>query len=346
MDRVNLDPLLVPFVQAATEEQAELILVQILCDHVDRLISSILKFKMRACFADSACHGQDRQDIHQEAQLRVLGQLRRLRMGTHHIASLRDYIAVVTYNTFHEYLRRVHPARSCLKNRVQYVLTHTAGLALWKRGPHSQHGGLEAWDEERRECAGVNTRRQDLVDSPARFLQEALTGRDPNHVGLRDLISAIFTWVNESIELDQLVTIVAGLTGVRDDTARQQLNSGAANEPRDARPSVGAELDQRVFLERVWTEMIALPLRQRQALLLSLDEVHSLPIVGIARVRHIADAVGMSAAQLAEIWNELPWDDAAIAQHLGVTRQQIINLRKAARERLTRRMNHRGSYAA
>lgn len=346
MDRSNLDPLLVPFVEAATEEQAELLLVQILCDHVDQLISGILKFKMRACFADSACHGQDRQDIHQEAQLRVLGQLRRLRIGTHRIASLRDYVAVVTYNTFHEYLRRVHPARSCLKNRVQYVLTHTAGLALWKRGPHSQYGGLESWDEERRDGAGVNPRRQDLVDSPARFVKEALTSQDPNHIDLRDLISAIFTWVNEAIELDQLVTIVAGLTGVRDDAAWKQVNSGGARELPDARPSVGTELDQRLFLERVWTEIIALPLRQRQALLLSLNEVHGLPVVGIARVRHIAEAVGMPAAQLAGIWNELPWDDAAIAQHLGVTRQQIINLRKAARERLTRRMNHRGSYAA
>jgi hypothetical protein len=229
---------------------------------------------------------------------------------------------------------------------VQYVLTHTAGLALWKRGPHDQHGGLDAWDDERRYSAGVNTRRQELVDSPARFLKEALTGRDPNHVGLRDLISAIFTWVNEAIELDQLVTIVAGLTGVSDDRAQQPLNSGAASELPDARPSVGTELDQRVFLELVWTEVVALPLRQRQALLLSLDEVHSLAVIGIARVSHIAEAVGMSAAQFAAVWNELPLDDTAIAQHLGVTRQQIINLRKAARERLTRRMNHRGCYAA
>jgi hypothetical protein len=46
----------------------------------------------------------------------------------------------------------------------------------------------------------------------------------------------------------------------------------------------------------------------------------------------------MTDEELTEIWNALPLDDVAIAAHLGVTRQQVINLRKSARERLVRRM--------
>jgi len=34
----------------------------------------------------------------------------------------------------------------------------------------------------------------------------------------------------------------------------------------------------------------------------------------------------------------LPLEDAAIAERLGLTRQQVINLRKSARARLARRM--------
>ena len=46
----------------------------------------------------------------------------------------------------------------------------------------------------------------------------------------------------------------------------------------------------------------------------------------------------MTLEEFGEIWNELPLDDKRIAALLGLTRQQVINLRKSARERLTRRM--------
>ncbi len=39
------------------------------------------------------------------------------------------------------------------------------------------------------------------------------------------------------------------------------------------------------------------------------------------------------------LWNDLPLEDSSIAELLGATRQQVINLRKCARERLERRMN-------
>jgi hypothetical protein len=41
---------------------------------------------------------------------------------------------------------------------------------------------------------------------------------------------------------------------------------------------------------------------------------------------------------LDELWDELPLDDLKIAARLGMTRQQVINLRKSARARLARRM--------
>jgi hypothetical protein len=45
----------------------------------------------------------------------------------------------------------------------------------------------------------------------------------------------------------------------------------------------------------------------------------------------------MTADDLAGLWHELPLDDRRIAERLAVTRQQVINLRKAARARLARR---------
>jgi len=81
-------------------------------------------------------------------------------------------------------------------------------------------------------------------------------------------------------------------------------------------------------------------------LLLSLRDANGrgvltlLPLTGIASIRQIAEALAMSAEKLATMWNELPVEDAIIAASLGVTRQQVINLRKCARARLLRRIRN------
>jgi hypothetical protein len=52
----------------------------------------------------------------------------------------------------------------------------------------------------------------------------------------------------------------------------------------------------------------------------------------------LAATLEMPLEKFAAVWNELPWEDAAIALYLGLTRQQVVNLRKCGRERLARRM--------
>jgi hypothetical protein len=111
----------------------------------------------------------------------------------------------------------------------------------------------------------------------------------------------------------------------------------------ESRATVAEQVERRLFLEYVWTEIGKLPLRQRMALLLNLTDpagysvISLLPAIGIASLREIAESLGMSEEQLAGIWNQLPVDDRTIASYLGATRQQVINLRKTARERLARR---------
>jgi predicted DNA-binding protein (UPF0251 family) len=46
----------------------------------------------------------------------------------------------------------------------------------------------------------------------------------------------------------------------------------------------------------------------------------------------------LSTEELAALWNDLPLEDLRIAEMLGISRQQVINLRKSARHRLARRV--------
>ena len=61
--------------------------------------------------------------------------------------------------------------------------------------------------------------------------------------------------------------------------------------------------------------------------------------LGIATFQELAGMLGMAKEELAELWNRLPLDDNEIGARLGVERQQVINLRSAARQRLQRRMS-------
>ena len=112
----------------------------------------------------------------------------------------------------------------------------------------------------------------------------------------------------------------------------------------DPAPDAALVFERRTYLSRLWQEIRQLPPRQAAALILNLRDGQGgnaaalLPLTGIATLREMAGAVGLPPEKLAEIWHLLPLEDSALAGLLGVTRQQVINLRKSARERLARRM--------
>lgn len=95
-------------------------------------------------------------------------------------------------------------------------------------------------------------------------------------------------------------------------------------------------------------EIRELPRAQRVALLLNLrdtqqsDALMLLPLTGVAGLAEMAEVFELPLSEVSELWNRLPLDDLSIAQLLGVTRQQVINLRKSARQRLARRMEKAG----
>jgi hypothetical protein len=70
--------------------------------------------------------------------------------------------------------------------------------------------------------------------------------------------------------------------------------------------------------------------------------VHVLPSTGVVTMGELAEALGLETKVLHKMWNDLPFDDLAIASRLGLTRQQVINLRKSARARLARRTKTKG----
>ncbi|HXA48784.1 MAG TPA: hypothetical protein VNV86_00700, partial [Candidatus Acidoferrum sp.] len=156
-----------------------------------------------------------------------------------------------------------------------------------------------------------------------------------------DLVTRVFERLGAPIPFDEAVEMMAWLWGV-DDPAPVAEAKAIEVESGEAHLEVRLELSR--WLSELWGQIRELPRPQRVALLLNLRSgpdtpaAALLPVTGTATIPQIAETLGFAPEEFAAIWNALPLEDLAIADRLGLTRQQVINLRKSARERLVRRL--------
>ena len=347
----HMDALLSPFMHATTEAESDSLMTRLLAEQAGPVIKGIIRSKLHASDAvDDRLRWQDAEDVYGEVVAQLLARLRTCKgsPGSDAIGNFHNYVAVTTYNACHDYLRRKYPQRWRLKNRVRYLLSHQRELALWESGDGNWLCGFAAWRLRGKDSPAGAGRLRELQDAPQTLTLAGRENEDIRRVSLADLLSAIFRQVGAPVELDALVNMVADLKGIKDLPLATNLDEGDASAkpsepPSDPRPNVAAHVERRSYLQRLWSEIVRLPPGQRAALLLNLRDVQEgvivlLPLTGVATIRQIAEAVAIPAEEFARLWNDLPLDDAAVAVRLGVTRQQVINLRKSARARLARRM--------
>jgi hypothetical protein len=348
------DAALLPFLEAGDEAESQRHLERLVRELAEPLIRATIRRKWRL-----SPHGgparplthveQDAEEVRREVIAHLLSRLQGMKSEPRLdiIADLRPYVAVATNRTCDRHMRQKHPERARLQNRLRYFLSHQPGFALWCGAHGAWLGGLAAW-------RGLPA----VAPGPGLQAWHESPGRTGGHTGpphrehastaeLGPLLTELFHAAGCPLELDALVAIVADVCDVRECVV-QSASPDDAESPYDrvADPTadVAATVDQRVYLQRLWTEIGALPPRQRAAVLLNLRDhqgrgvIALLPITGVARLRQIAAALEIPAEEFAPLWNDLPLEDAAIARLLGITRQQVINLRKVARERLARRM--------
>ena len=326
---VKIDALLEPLLAGGSDEQIDELLSQLITIHAEPVIKSVIRFKLRFS-TNRDTQRAEADDIYQEVVLQLLAQLQRFRKlpDSHPITDLRGIAAVIAHRTCAGWLRRQFPERHALKNRLHYLLTRQRGFALWQDANGKQVAGFAVWQQQ---------------NKPLQSLQN-LSGVAKS-ANLAETIASIFNHVNSPVEFDELVSSVAALHGISDQPVESLTDDeDAVHEPAAPEPDQAWRTEKRMFLQRLWEELQQLPRNQRAALLLNLKDptgfssITLFPATGIATVRQLAAVLEISAEDFAAIWNELPLEDARIAELLGLTRQQVINARKSGRERLARRL--------
>ena len=279
---------------------------------------------------------------------RVVARLVDLRSGhdIEPIVNFSGYVAVAAYNGWHHFLRTCFPERARLKNRVRYIASRHPPLATWADADGRMVCGLRAWHGRPRSSSAAQ-RLRGVVDDAGSFARQAGLPDDWRSAGEASLAVWALTFAGGPVNIDELVQTIGGALGIAES---RQVDAGAQRDAQtvmdaipDSAPSPLTTLAEREQLQILWSEIQTLPVRQRTALLLNLRDpdgrgvIGLLPLTGTARLRQIAEALEMPPEELARLWRDLPLDDAAIAARLSVTRQQVINFRKCARERLAGR---------
>ncbi|MFN7933258.1 MAG: hypothetical protein U0R19_08025 [Bryobacteraceae bacterium] len=274
------------------------------------LVRRIVAFRLRH---DSFT--QDREDVHAEA---LVDLIRRLQEPASAIEDWNAYVSVVAHHACDRYFRTRFPQRHRLKNRIRYLAGQDDRFAIWS-GNEGQV--VFGWKEH-------------IGRSPVAISNVPLKS---GH--LEAVCAALLDTCDGPVPLDDLVDHVANCLGIRD----VHISLHTVPLPFASARDGDRKIDQERWLSRLWAEILQLPLAQRIALLLHLRDEHGapalphLPASGAASLRQIAAAMEMPAQELASIWASLPWNDLKIAEKLQLTRQQVINLRASARQRLSRR---------
>jgi len=300
---------------AAPDVDAEETLGRLLSTHATPVIRRVVISRL----------GGSNSDVDDVCSQVVLQLMVRLRQGRKDddlgaIDAFDGYIAAAAHHGCDHYLRRKYPLRWQLRNRIRYVLEHDSGWSLWKSREGTWMCGRAGWETR---APGVAPGASDLADVESEQV--------------RPLLARIFHLTGGPLPLWVLVDLAASVWGV---PSRPYHDDKGIETVPDSRPWIDAEMTQRARTGRVWAEIRALPIRQRQALLLNLkdDGLTLFLATGTASLRTVAEAMDMTVETLAALWNDLPLPDNDVASRLGCTRQQVINLRMSARKRLSNRL--------
>jgi DNA-directed RNA polymerase specialized sigma24 family protein len=333
---VKIDALLEPLLTVKTDEHADELLSQVISEHAEPVIKGVIRFKLRFN-SHQETQRAEASDIYQDVVLQLVSQLQRFRKlpAVHPITDVRGMAAIIAHRTCARWMRRQFPERHALKNRLHYLMTRQRGFALWEDAHGKLLAGYAVWQQQKKTATA--TRLSDIENLPAqvRALKQDLA----------ESVASILNYVGGPIEFDELVTAIAAIQGVSDQPIESLAeDEDAGFEPATADPDPAWRIEKKMFLQRLWEELKQLPLNQRAALLLNLKDASGFgcitlfPAIGIATIRQLAAVLELPAERLAELWNDLPIEDARIAELLGLTRQQVINARKSGRERLARRL--------
>jgi DNA-directed RNA polymerase specialized sigma24 family protein len=288
----------------------------------------------------------DSEDVYREVVKNLLQRLTDLRSGNGNsgISNFRQYVSRVAENACHNHLRLKSPARYHLKETLRKHLDQRREFKTWKDDQNAILCGFAEWSGRKADRPAQVEELAGKIDATVLLNKTGLNknGRRPP---LANLIAEIFKRAGQPVELDDLVEIVAGLLGVIDHP-QESLDQNTVLAERLTNKTIDTEarLEMRDELRKFWNEARRLPKNQLYAICLGYsnrqeEDMLSLLLEAEAvTFAEFAEGLGLSEDQLTELWHRMPMKDAAIAERLNATPDQVSKWRFLGRKELRDRM--------
>ncbi len=344
-----MDRLLEPYLGARTESEKQQCLDELLLLSAAPVIRHTLRNKLAFSIdlRGTNPHNPDAQDLYQEAMARVIQALAGAGREKTGIDDFRKYVAGVAVNVCRDYLRARSPARRRLKDNIRLVLTRHPDFALWQ-SQDNYLCGFSAW---RGSGAAPSWSRKAsaLGEKIEEFRAETYAREQPSRLPLSKILSDLFEWNGEPLELDTVVQIVAALTNVIDQpNERFDEDTEGYLEAPAPRGTLTAQsrIEEKELLRQLWDTVKQLPSTQRDAYcFLFHDErgwdLFSLLVESeIVTYGQLAQALNRSPQEINRLRSQMPMDGPTAAAELNVTRPQVNKWRFLAIQRVRKAVGH------
>src|SRR6266571_1949913 len=211
-----MDPLLQPYVTATDESERQRHLDELLIVYASPVVRQTLRQKLGLHVNQLGVnpYNPDAEDLYHEAIAKVIEVLTALPTGPRtEIEDFEKYVARIAINACLDYIRTRSPARTRLKYSVREILSRKSEFALWK-SEEEFLCGLKAWSKERER---ISSQRLAEIEKDLPIFRTTRFGReDVTDVPLTKLTADLLSWIDEPIELDELVNLTAILLDVKD----------------------------------------------------------------------------------------------------------------------------------
>jgi hypothetical protein len=262
------------------------------------------------------------------------------------IENLRSYAASTLERAYWNWLKRKYPERHSLKREIVHVLEFDPRLDLWAL-PANLHVAGFAQDSGKSATRNANTLL--MASRPEEAIRLCFPLNNPEELLLPDYLIIVFGWIPGPHERNSLVSFssVALNRLARTELSQEDLLEQSVPE------SSTDELTVRSILSAVWQELAELEEEKRGVFLLfeppgrEQDPLVNLLILeGIANLEEIATFVGITLEQICAFSKAERVTLEQVSQLYELPTKQAEGIRRGVVERLARRLERRGLYAA
>jgi RNA polymerase sigma factor (sigma-70 family) len=341
------DPILKRFLSARDVAEAGRQLAILMADHAEVRVKSIIMARLYSHFNNYERH-PDFEDLYSEAKTRLITYLEELKAApmARPCKDFRGYVAAIAHNVCNDYLRQIYPARTRLYKQVRDLLHAHPDFAIWRvRDENSRNYwscSFRTWQEVRSTSKATAWLQRFYKDTRA-VIETLDQSTDIQLLELDDLITIIFDHVGEPIGVDDLVSVIAEIKGIKDlpaisfDSDEDDL----AQTLSDSKIRIDTILEMREPLKTIWENLCRLPRDEFKVYILYARDVRGEDLITlflasrIVTASQVAELLDLSVGQLQDLLrSRLPLDNERIAKEMGIKVERVYKLRSRAGKRM------------